>query len=104
MSKLQKAHQESTSLNVVEFSRKIRNAEYSKWESRQRLPTGLARVDIDSRPMGKYDAIFKNYDYIDIETKNLNHPPSGLYNKQKEFLKNPKYRFKILQAILATPI
>lgn len=77
---LGKALRSGEDLSIVEFSRKIRNADYSKWEEGQRLPVGMARVDIDSRPLGKHDCVFKNHDYL-INDKEKLTPGVSIYTK-----------------------
>lgn len=77
--KLQQAFKNPKDISIVEFARKLRNADYSKWEDKQRIPEGLARVDLDTRPVGRLGAIFKNYDYSQGLDKDVKNPGTGLY-------------------------
>lgn len=78
-------------LNIVDFVRKLRNADYSKWESTQRLPEGMARVDLDARPMGKHDMICKQYDYARVPLKSLDHPDIGVFIQMQDLQNIQKF-------------
>lgn len=54
---------------VVELARDADGRTYKQSGVEQKVPEGLSRVDLDSRRMGKHDAIYKNYDYGEVMAK-----------------------------------
>ncbi|HSH35109.1 hypothetical protein [Schnuerera sp.] len=50
-------------LTVVELARQADGKGYKQSGVEKKVPQGLHRVDLDVRPIGDNDVIFKNYDY-----------------------------------------
>ena len=48
---------------ILELVRELDAESYKKSGVERQVPAGMQRVDLDSRPVGKNGAIFKNYDY-----------------------------------------
>lgn len=81
-------------LSIVDSARGILNADYAEWGEKQRkntVPSGLNRVDIDTRPAGKLNAFFKNYDYAGEDKPDQNKPSLGMYARMNEHKSTEEY-------------
>ena len=90
--KIQKAvehmRQTGEQISIVQSARGVLDSDYKNWGEKQKrdtVPAGLQRVDIDVRPIGNLDAIFKNYDYAGEDKPGPNKPSLGMYIKQDEY-------------------
>jgi len=83
--KIQKALESGKRVTIVESARGPLNSEYESSNVKRQVPSGMTRVDMDVRPIGNSDAIFKNYDYAGEDAPGPNKPSLGMYSKMSEY-------------------
>jgi len=69
---------------ILEIVREIDGRSYKKSGIERKVPAGMERVDLDSRPVGNKGAIFKNYDYGTVMAKKKQKPETSTHAQTRD--------------------
>lgn len=69
---------------ILELVREIDGRTYKKSGVERKVPAGMQRVDLDSRPVGGKGAIFKNYDYGTVMAKKKQKPETSTHAQTRD--------------------